>query len=217
MGFTVAALLSLCIIIPAGIGLVRFSKIGPVYHPFIYCIWIGFFNELLSVIIVKTGYSNALNGNIYMLAESLLFTWQFKNWKLFGKNKVSFPFIVIIICIAWLFESVIISGITVFNSYFLITYSFILSLMSIHLLSRLILAERGNLLKNPVFLICIAFIIYYTFSVLAEAFWIYGFQSKSFTSKVRSISLLTNLIAILLYSIAIIWMPPKQRFTLPSS
>lgn len=217
MNFTLKAVLSFCIVVPAFIGVIRFSKISPVFRPFIYCIWIGLFNELLSLTIIKSGYSNAVNLNIYLLIEALFFTWQFKNWKLLEKNKWLFLFTIGIICLTWLLMNLVIFRITRFNSYFLITYSFILSLMAITLLSRLILIERRSLLKNPIFIICIAFIIYYTFSVLSEAFWIYGLnENKNFRINVATISVITNLIANLLYSLAIIWMPNKQRFTLPS-
>jgi len=210
-------LLSFCILFPALAGLIRFAKISPVFHPFIYCIWIGVFNECLSILIIKSGHSNAVNFNIYMLVESFFFLWQFKNWKFFENHKHSFSILLGVICFAWLLETVIIFKVTSFSSYFLITYSCMLSLMSINLLSRLILTERGSLLKNPVFIICIAFIIYYTFSVLSEAFWVYGLnESKDFRLNVSNISVFTNLLANLLYTFAIIWMPNKQRFSLPS-
>ena len=127
------------------------------------------------------------------------------------------PVIVALIISAWVLENFIFFKITRYNSYFLITYSFLVSFMSISIINRLIVTERKKLVKNPIFILCVAFVVYYTFSVLSEAFWIYGIdENYGLSIKIHSISVLTNFIAILLYSVAILWMPSKQKFTLPS-
>ena len=218
MNFTLKLVLSFCIVIPAAIGIFRFRIIDPAYRPFIFCIWIGCCNEIISYLLMRNGHSNAINTNLYALIESLLFTLQFKRWGLFGRRKLLFISIIAFLCAAWLVENIIISAITQFDSYFLIAYSSMLCFMSIAMINRLIGTERGSLFKNPEFLICITFVIYYTFSVLSETFWIYGLgESVTFTQHIENISVVTNLVANLLYSFAIIWMPTKRRFTLPSS
>lgn len=218
MNFTLVVILSLSIIIPAMIGLIRFAKINEAFYPFIFCIWLGSINEIISVIIVTAHHSNAVNGNIYLLAESLLLVWQFQRWKLFNKNSIWFIGIVASLLFLWCTENFIISGITHFDSYFRIYYSTLLTFMSISILNRLIVTERRSLMKNPVFIICVALIIYYTMSILAEVFWIYGISlNKTFQTNVYHISVITNFISIILYTLAILWMPIKQRFSLPSS
>ena len=206
------------IIIPAIIGLVRYTKINKAYYPFIYCIWIGLINEIVSYCLIERGYYNTVNSNIFMLLESLLLLWQFKNWGLFQKKKLLLQVILMLIVIAWVLENFIFFKITRYNSYFLITYSFLISFMSISIINRLIVTERKRLVKNPTFILCVAFVMYYTYSVFSEAFWIYGVdENPDLAVKVHSITVLTNFIAILLYTVAILWMPSKQKFTLPSS
>jgi hypothetical protein len=185
-----------------------------VYYPFIFCIWLGVLNETFSVIIIEKGYSNAVNLNFYMLAESLLLSWQFLKWGLFKKN--FFAGLAVLLVTTWITQVLLLGSIFYLNSYFLVTYSFILSLLAIAMINRLLLRERGKLLKNPVFIICVAFVIYYTFSAIAEVFWSYGLgENMQFRKHVINISIVTNLIANLLYSLATLWMPAKQRFTLP--
>jgi len=217
MNFTLKLVLGFCIVIPTVIGLIRFRLIDRAYQPFIYCIWIGCCNEIFSYILIKGGHPNAINNNVYWLIESLLFTYQFERWGLFSRRKLLFVSIIAILCVAWLSENFIISEIEQFDSYFLIAYSSLLCFMSIALINRLISTERGSLLKNAEFVICVTFVIYYAFNVLVEVFWIYGLSgNKIFVQNVTNISVFTNLLANLLYSYAIIWMPTKRRFTLPS-
>ena len=218
MDFTFDVLLSFCIIIPVIIGFARFSKINRAYYPFIFCILLGLVNEVLSYCLVLSGHYNTVNCNIFMLLESLLLLWQFKNWGLFQKNKILLPVIVAVLVSTWVLENFIFFKITHYSSYFLITYSFLISFMSISIINRLIITERKRLVKNPTFILCVAFVMYYMFSVLSEAFWIYGLNEKQdFSGKIHRISILTNFIAILFYTVAILWMPSKQKFTLPSS
>jgi len=214
MSYQLVEILGFAILIPGIIGLIRFSRISPVYYPFIICTWLGILNETVSVIIIEKGHSNAVNLNCYMLAECLLFSWQFLRWGLFKKN--FFAGLVILLVATWVAEVLCLGSIFYLSSYFLVTYSFILSLLAIAMINRLLLRERGRLLKNPVFIICIAFVIYYTFSAMAEVFWSYGLgENMQFRIHVINISIITNLIANLLYSLATLWMPAKQRFTLP--
>src|SRR5436305_402363 len=115
MNYKLKILLSFCILIPAVIGLIRFRNIDSAYRPFIYCIWIGLTNEVISYILVKGRHSNVINNNIYGLIEFLLFTYQFKLWGLFRKRNILFTCIISALCLAWIFENFIISQITQFE------------------------------------------------------------------------------------------------------
>ena len=117
MKYPVIIISSFSIIIAAIIGWIRFKKINPAYYPFLYCIWLAFLNEIISVIFASRGHSDAINSNIYMLAEALLITWQFKNWGLFLRPKYLFTGILILFTLLWITESFFIKGIT---SYYLL-------------------------------------------------------------------------------------------------
>ncbi|HMK05166.1 MAG TPA: hypothetical protein VK489_13270 [Ferruginibacter sp.] len=151
------------------------------------------------------------------MLESFLITWQFYTWKLFNRHRSLYIVILCLLMSTWLVENFILSKINYFSSYFRIVYSFIIVLMSISVLNMLLVRERKTLLKNPMFLICITFIIYYTYRVVVEAFWVYGLNSsREFRLKVYQILLFINVFANLVYALAVLWMPTKQRFTLPS-
>ena len=218
MNFYIVIAFSLSIIVPAIIGLIRFKKINEAYHPFIFYIWVGAFNEIFGLIMMYTIKSNIVNLNFYLLAESLLLLWQFTRWGLFNKNSFWVKLIIASLIIVWLIENFIISSITKYDSYFCIYNATINTFMSINIINKLISTERRSLLRNPVFIICSTFVIYYSMSILSEVFWIYGLSLNEALSKnINAISISTNFISIILYTLAIIWMPIKQRFSLPSS
>lgn len=217
MSHTLSAILSFSIAIAAIISWIRFSKINPVYYPFIYCLWIGLLNEIISYFLINAGYHNAINNNIYTLIESILILWQFKKWGAFERLRFAFPTGIIAFVLAWVANNFFISWITHFTLYFRVLYSFVFVLLSINVLNSLLVLERKNLLKNPIFIICIAFIIYFTYRVLLYSFWIYGFGvSRDFRIRIVSFIPYINLFANLLFALAVLWMPKKYRFSIPS-
>lgn len=204
--------------IPAVIGWVRFKKIHPTFYPFVFFIWLGLLNEMISTIVIHGFHlSNAINSNIYVLLEGLFLLWQFQRWGNFTGKKGFFLFYLFLFMAVWLAENFYISKITYFSSYFRMIYSGIICLMSINYLNFIIVRERTNLLLNSSFLICGAFIIYYAYKAMVEAFWIYGLNnSSSFRINVYNILGYINLLTNCIFALAITWIPKKQRFSLPS-
>src|SRR5258708_4876976 len=115
MSYAITLILSFSIIIPVVISWIRFRQINPAYYPFIFCLWLGLLNEILSYILSKTIHSNAVNGNIYVLLESFLITWQFYTWKLFNRFKSLYIVILCLLSGVWIVENFIISKITSFS------------------------------------------------------------------------------------------------------
>ena len=213
MNYTLIVIFGSSIIIPAIIGMFRFNKIDQMYFPFMVCIWIGLLNEVINYFLINVLYiSNSVNTNIYCLLEALLYTWLFQNFNLFLNRKL-FLASLVFICFAWLIDHLVISSITSFNSYFTITYSLLIVFMSITILNRLIVGQL-NLVTNPVFLICISLILYFSLLALTQIFWLYGLNSsKTFRQNIYRIMAYVNLSVNLIFSLAILWMNRKQEFT----
>ena len=207
---------TLSIIVPALLALIRYKHIHPVYLPFLILIWVAFFNETISVTLVSLHFYNIINNSIYYLLESILILWQFNRWNLFRQHKKFFNALVVIFLILWFINCIFISHFKAFPSYFSIVYSFVIVLMSVNMLNSLLIRENQQLFRNPVFLICIGFIIFFTYNTLVEIFWLYGLaSSKSFRLYIFNILSYINLLSNLIYALAILWMPRKQEFTLP--
>jgi hypothetical protein len=215
MNFKIALLFSLSIFIVGIIGIIRFKKINAIYYPFLFSIWIGCVTELISLILAENNIRSYVNNNIYIFIESILITFLFKNLGLFKASKKVFYVLIISLILGWLVENIILGNITTFSVYFTIYSSFIIVLMSITIINRLLVKSRRKFFTNASFLLCIAFIIYFTFQVLVYSFWVYGVQSDSgFLLNIFSIMVYINLLTNLIYALAVLWMHKKQEFTL---
>jgi hypothetical protein len=217
MRLTLEMVLGLSILIAGLISIIRFKHINRVYYPFVYCIWIACANEALSFLLISNLFHNTVNNNIYVLLEAIFITWLFKRLKLFKKTPTLFYCLLTAFCMVWAMEVFILSSIKQVAVYFRVFYSFLLVLMSVHQINTLITTSKGALFKNATFLLCVGFIIYFMYKVFIEAFFIYGLES-SIQFQITLFSILTyiNLFSNLLYALAVLWMPKRQAFTLPS-
>ena len=206
---------SFSIFIPGVISVIRFRQINHIYYPLLYCFWIGCINEVLSLLLLKYFSSTIINNNIYVLIESLLILWFFNNLKIFKSYKYLYFLLNVLFILIWITENTITGKITTHSILFRISYSFIIVLMSINVINNIITRSGDLILRNATFLICTAFIIYYTYKVLIQAFTIYDLNRTSvFLINISIIMLWINLFINLLYSIAVFLMPKRQAYTL---
>jgi hypothetical protein len=219
-----AELFGFSILIAGIIAIIRFPKISGVYYPFIFCVWIAGANEILSCVLWETGHYTAVNNNLYVLAEAILFSLFFRNLGIFEKFQKLFGILITGLIFLWTWENFIHGKITYISSWFRITYSFFVVLMSITAVNKLILLDinkpveitNRHILKNPVFLICIGSVAYFTFKILVEIFWLYGLNSgKEFRIKIYDIMVYIDLAVNLIYALAVLWVPPKQPYMRP--
>lgn len=215
MGTVLHLILAISVFVPAIAGLIRFRQISPVYFPFLIIMWLGAFNETLSQVIIYFGYYNIYNFNLYQIIEAFLILWFFYTVQLFP-NRLTYNIIAFSFVVAYLIDNIFFSGFHYFNSHFRIFYSVVVVLMSIHLINQLLISERSNLLKHPVFLICAAFLLFFTLTIITEVFWVYGKHlSKVFRLGMQDIFAWSNGICNIIYAIAILWMPRRHSFSLP--
>jgi hypothetical protein len=216
MTFLTSTCFSLSVVGGGLIGWVRFRKTDPAFFPFIYLVWLGSLNEVISAALIFSGYPNVISYNFFILGEAILTCWQFYRWQLFGNKKGLYYFFQCFFIGTWITEWMI-RPFYSFSSYFIISYSFVLVLMSISTINQLVFKETTSLLKSPVFLICISFVLYFTISVLVETFWVFGLQqSREFRLKVQNLLSYINLLTNIAFTVAILWMPMRQRYILQS-
>ena len=214
MNYRCVILFSLSILVAAIIGVIRFKKIDPAYYPFIICTWIASINEIAGIFITSRGQPTVINNNIYVLIESLLITWQFERWSLFSQHKKTFFLLMAGLLLTWITDSFLISGINQISFYFRLLYSFAIVLMAITVNNNLIFTFKKKLIRSPEFLICTGFILYFTYKILIETFWLYGLNnSKNFRINVYLLLTWINLFVNLIYAIALLWIPKKLRYT----
>jgi hypothetical protein len=215
--YYVVQVLALLIVIPAIIGLIQFKKTLPAYYPFIFFIWLGLLNEVISFILHISSGTNAVNSNIYVLFEGWLLLWLFYGWSFqTEKDKNIFFIIGILLTCSWFFDNIVFNPLSRFNSAHAILYSFITVFLSINQINRILVEARESIFRNARFIICIGFVIYFAYKSVFEVFYIYDFGfSDSFYWSLFNILIVVNLLCNLIYAIALLWIPRKQRFTLP--
>lgn len=208
----VAFLLSLSILLPLVAGLVRYRKIPVSYRPLLYLVGLGFITELICYTVFNK--NNAVPVNIYMLLEFLLFAWQFHTWKNILRPQWMLFLLMGGMAALWIVENIIIGQLSVFSPVYQVSYCLILILLAVNQLNWLIVNEKGEILKHPIFIICIAIIIFFSYKILTEIFYHYA-PEKAIKNNIFVIESYVNVGYNILLALAIICIPQKRTFTLP--
>jgi hypothetical protein len=216
MLYTVNAILSLWLVVPAVIGWIRYKKTGPAYLPFLVLLSLGFINEVVSLVAVLVYKTNIVNYNLYSLAEGALLLWQFYRWKAFSLRWLYWG-LQAGLMLLWLWESFVLHHLSAVNSFHLIACATMVVVLSVDLLNRLIYFEPFGLYRNARYLICLALIIFFTYSIISETFWLYGWNDNpEFRVYVLTIRPLINLIANLIFTLAVVCIPLSSQYIMQS-
>ena len=217
MNFELNAAFSLTVGIGALIGWIRIRKTDPAFFPFLLWLLFGFLHEVISLIIVENGYSNAFSYNLFTLVEAMLICYQFYRWGLFEQQQKLYYVIQIFFAAGWLIELVLRQGLETYFSYFIICYSTLIVFMAINVLNNVLFKEPGLMLVQPEFLICMGLIVYFTYTILVEVFWFYGLnKSSAFRIRIYELFGYINLFTNLVFAFATLWIPMKRRYIMQS-
>ena len=211
--YILAIVLNYSIVITAIAVIMKFKTMLNSYWPFMGIIFLGLINETISLVSIYSAGTNAVNGNIYVLLEFMLIIYQFFKWDSISKR--TFFILAITGIIIWVTDNFILSSISQNNSLFRTIYSLIIVFLSINKLNMLIIYENGYLLKNATFIICITFLVYYGCKAFVEAFnALHLGLNHNILGELWIIMYFVNAVANILYAIAILCIPRKQKFIL---
>src|SRR5450432_665282 len=101
----VLVIFSYSILLAAVIGYFRYSKIPAGDRPFLFLIWIGLINEIVSEMTTAVFKNTAFNSNIYVLIESLLYCQLFLNWGSFKRNLNLFWATIVFLVVTWIYDN----------------------------------------------------------------------------------------------------------------
>ncbi len=205
---------SFSILISVLLAFIRYKAGYALYRPFFWFIWIGAFNDTLSVWLVLQHKLNTITSNIYVLVEFGIILTLFNHWKegLFRKR---FVLLLAIGMLVWFADNFLLHTLRTTNSIFRVYYSVVILFLSIGHVNQLVVQEKESLLRNPTFLICLAFIFFYSFKAFIETFYIIKPKlSGDFYANLFQILVIVNLLVNLAYAIAILCIPAKRNSTL---
>lgn len=217
MDHSLSEVSSLSILLAAFFSAARFRAAHSSYLPFIFLLWIGAVNEVLSVLLMNNGHHTAINNNIYVLLEAILILHLYRELVVPEKKNKLFYLLLVSYVVFWVIDNFWISKITRISSYFRIYYSFTIVLLNVSLVNQYLFSEEGISFRSPSFLISFCFIVFFTYKILVEAFWIYGLNnSEAFRNSVYTLLLYLNLIMNLVFAVVVLWIPKKEKSLLLS-
>lgn len=207
--------MALSIFIPGMLAIFKFNQIRNIYRPFIYLIWIGCANEIISNYCAFRFHNNIANNIIYTLTESLFLLWFFKGLNIFERKRHFFNFLIILFIATWVTESCIANPFgSGYTCYFDTIYAFCVVMFSVDVINRMLLTET-DILKNPTFLICTTLIIFFSFQIVERMFWVYGLKnSVDFRRGIQHIMIVVNFLSNFIFGLSVLWMQKRQAFTL---
>lgn len=187
------------------------------YRPFFVLLWIGMINDTFAAILSHTTGNNIANSNIYVLVEFALLLLLFYRWN-DSVRKRKYWLLLGVGLAVWILDNFILHSLTrSINSLFRIYYCLIILFMSIDMINRLIVFERKMLIRNARFLISVGFVCYFSFKAFIESFYIFELPfSKAFYANIFFIMSCINVFCNLVYTLAILWIPKRQEFSIPS-
>lgn len=211
--FAINIVSSLSITLPAVLILLRRRYIAAALYPFAVLLWIGTINEWISLGEISHHHPNMLNSNIYVLIEYLLLIGLFQRW---NQWRYFIPFFLSIAgIIVWIIDNFFWHSIKADNSFFRMVYSAIIVLLSMFQSTRIIMHEIKQLYKNAQFVLCLTFIIYYTFKTFFESYNLLdeGISDRFFYWLWLMLNIV-NLFTNLCYSYVVLCIRKKMPFTL---
>lgn len=200
------------VVIPCIAALLKYNRLNREYLPFILMLAVALLNETISLLIVHKGYSNSINGNLYVLAEFLLITLQLYIWK--ERRRKAYLVFLITGLLIWIADNLVFQPLSVPDSVFRLYGSFVIVFLSIDVLNKMVVAGNITLTRNAVFLTCTAFCIYFGIKAFIEVYFAIPYPfSLGFYRSLSLMMLYVNLFINLLYAFAVIWIPSKKEFT----
>ena len=214
MNPNIVFVISQSILFPLIIGLVRFKTVKKNYLPFFCNLSLGCLVEIISYDLIKKHHtSNAIPTNIFVLVEWIFLFYQFHQWGLFKKQKENLFLLLGIPVLLWVIENLIFWKIGEFSPYFRVSYSFLLVLMSISKINFMITYDHKKLFRNPVFIICIGFIIYFIYQIVYEwAYQLSRVESTYFTETVSYLFGYMNALVNIIFGLAFLLIPVQRKF-----
>ena len=212
MDASLTFIFSLSILFPAVAGVMRYRNADPACRPFLYLIFISLFNELLVGLWLNNLSKEVLtlNWQVFNLIEWILLLVQFHFWGRLKKYKYLYVTILIVSLAAWVFENFIYSKIYAFNPVFLISYSFVIVLLSINTINSTVAQQNQSLAKNGLFIICVGLVIFFIYTIVIFLFLALNVKYETvLMQKIFNIRVYVNALTNLIYAVGIYFIPVR--------
>ena len=206
------------VIFLAGLSLVKFAKYPATIRPFCYNLWLGALSIVCFPIINNYFHTNASSTNLFALLDFYTVGWLYYNLSGRKQSRTQFLVLFILMSLFWIIDNLFINSIGRFNSAFYIASDVTLMYLVINQINICVVSEKAALSSEPVFLISISFLIYYSFSLVFEVFYLYELYlafSDGFGKLLEEVKMIAFIAANLLVLRALLRIKRRERLTLP--
>jgi hypothetical protein len=203
-------LLILCVL-----SIFKSQQIRREFQPFLIVCWIGLFNQLTGIpLMYYFRLHNYIPSNIYNLVEGLLYLWFFRRINVLHSRFIH-RVLIGILMLAFVVDAIWFHPIhTTYMSYYTLVNFSILIYLSINGINQVLITER-DILRNSFFLISLGLLIFSTYFLILEIFWVYGaLHNIQFGGAVFGLLKWVNLACNLIFLMAVVWMQKRKIFTL---
>jgi hypothetical protein len=184
------------------------------YMPLFILLWLGSLNDLVSYFFIRARSYSSINGNLFVLFEFLVVTWLFSRMD----EKRSPRFFLIAICFGvgiWIADNLFLHTLLDNNSLFRMCASFLIVYMCIDRITPHIIFDQQQPFRETELLLASGFLVYHAYKTFVEAFHVFPtLMGRDFYEKLWVILNITNIIANILFTIAIVWLRQKLEFIL---
>jgi hypothetical protein len=204
--------LSQAIVIPVAIGAMRLKRLDKNYYPFYLFLLLGLTAELASFVFINVfKIGNASVIKVYSLLECCIIIYQMYLWQNSDKYKKLFTLLAGICITFWIIETIVFLNINTWSPYFRVFYAFVIVLLSVNQINSMMFNTDLVLSKNPTFIICLGFIIFFLYQIIYEASYFIG-SDKSIVANHFIIGFgYINFAINILYAIAVYFITAKQE------
>lgn len=214
--YSVYILLNLSVCIPAAIAFARFKYIPRTLIPFCVLLWFAMANELVSLVIIENGGSNAMNGNFFILAEFLFLGSQFYRWGVFNITKYKAGAVIGVAL--WVTDNFILHQLSANNSLCRIIFAFLYVFLSMDMVNRHMVLGKGRLYFMHTLLLVIGLLLFFACKSFVEVFNAFDMGlTVGFYAHIWFTLSVVNAATNILYAIALLCIQRKPEFSLLSS
>jgi hypothetical protein len=204
-------LLSFSLFFAAVTGLLKWGKIRNEDKPIIVGWWLVIINETVRFITILLDVSTLATYNTYILPLMWLYIWQFRQWKVI-LPKFTWA-LMLALSLLWFMDYFVMDGyhFEEMRYRYRLALSLTFVVLSVTSMNMQIIKERGSLIKNHRFLICLGITIFYTYRVFVDVFFLKELSVEFKMSMGKFNSFLLQIYYLLLF-LAALWIPRKKNF-----